>query len=192
MRTGIQDVHCEEDQAEIMFSDSESPEEPIGNQGIYQKAAAKCIERKRAVIFAMIRLLSELILGLIRADSDESAISTAGERSEYRAATIRQSPETEKYYSVRTEHRDGEVMLQKDRQASSQCSKRSSCIEKDVVPSQLPRSLDIWDQSRNDGLVKSKGGGTICAGAIQHTDERHCQQQRQTGRQRQGESAHSA
>src|SRR5947207_2096111 len=32
MRTGIQDVHCEEDQAEIMFSDSESAEEPIGNQ----------------------------------------------------------------------------------------------------------------------------------------------------------------
>jgi len=44
----------------------------------------------------MIRLLSELILGLIRADDNESAISTAGERSEYRAATIRQSPEKPK------------------------------------------------------------------------------------------------
>src|SRR5437879_411037 len=48
MRAGIQYVHCKEDQAKIVFGDSEAAEEPISDQGIGQKATAKSIERKQS------------------------------------------------------------------------------------------------------------------------------------------------
>ena len=42
--TGVQDMHGEEDQAELVFGDSESTEEPVGDQGIGKNAPAECIQ----------------------------------------------------------------------------------------------------------------------------------------------------
>src|ERR1039457_4855871 len=48
MGTGIQYVHRKEDQAEVVFSDSEATEEPIGDESIGQKAAAKSVQREQS------------------------------------------------------------------------------------------------------------------------------------------------
>ena len=44
--TGVQNVHRKEDEAEVVFANSEATEEPIGDQGIGQEASTKSIQGK--------------------------------------------------------------------------------------------------------------------------------------------------
>jgi hypothetical protein len=43
MGSSIQQMHCEEQNAQAFFRDSEAPEKPVGNQRIRQKSAAESI-----------------------------------------------------------------------------------------------------------------------------------------------------
>ena len=47
MRTGVKDMHHKEHQAEITFGDTKATKEPVGNQGIGQKASPESVERKQ-------------------------------------------------------------------------------------------------------------------------------------------------
>jgi hypothetical protein len=46
MGAGVQYVDGKEDEAEVVFRNSEATEEPVGDQGIGQKASAESVERK--------------------------------------------------------------------------------------------------------------------------------------------------
>src|SRR5215831_2965457 len=48
VRERIQDVHEKEEDRQLVFGDSESPEEPVRNQRVRQQAAAKTVDREKA------------------------------------------------------------------------------------------------------------------------------------------------
>src|SRR5215469_15031679 len=137
-------MYGEKHETKTLFVDPKAPEKPIGNEGIRQKASTKCIQRKQGGELCNDCLTLRPDLGSGRRESGRVSDFDCWGEKRVQSSHRQVEPEIAKeHQTVGTQQRNRKLVLKKNWQSGRHRSQCPTAVEKDVVPSQTPRSLDV-------------------------------------------------